>query len=59
MLSTFPDITSTMTPYEKKIYEIDDWFYITEIQMTAITGGWNYTIQLAKDLAGVYGNGVN
>lgn len=59
LLSTFPDITSTMTPYEKKIYEIDDWFYITEIQMTAITGGWNYTIQLAKDLAGVYGNGVN
>lgn len=59
LLSAFPDITSTMTPYEKRIYHVDDWFYVTEIQMTAISGGWNYTIQLAKDLAGVYGNGVN
>lgn len=59
LLLTFPDITYSMTPFEERMYCADDWFYVTEIAMTASGEGWQYSIQLSKDLAGVYGNGVN
>lgn len=55
----FPEIEDAMTPYEAEIYGVDDWFYVTEIVMSANQDEWNYQINLSKDLAGVYGNGVN
>lgn len=55
----FPHITDAMTPYESAVYSVSDWFYVTSIVMTANGDGWQYQIELAKDLAGIYGNGVN
>lgn len=59
LLLTFPEITTSMAPYEKELYRINDWFYITQIQMNANGDSWEYHLELSKDLAGVYGNGVN
>lgn len=59
VLMVFPTITEGMTPYEEEIYGVDDWFYVTEITMTANQDDWQYQVILSKDLSGVYGNGVN
>lgn len=59
ILLEFPQLTEGMTPFEEEIYRANDWFYITDITMTADGDSWTYALTLSKDLAGIYGNGVN
>lgn len=55
----FPNITECMNQCEKEVYRADDWFYITQIEMTLGMCGWTYNLTLNKDLASILGSRVN
>lgn len=54
-----PHYDECMTEYERNIYANDEWFYVTQIKMTADSCGWAYELTLSKDLSSILGNRVN